>query len=338
MAARNAWLDKACRGSTLDRAEARAAMDHLVSGEADPAQIAGLLCAIEARGVRAEELTGFAQSLRSHALTVKIERTPLIDTCGTGGDGLQTFNISTAAAFVAAGAGVGVAKHGNRSVSSKCGSADVLEALGVPVEGDLESVRASLEETGFGFFFAPKFHPAVRHVSGVRKALGVRTVFNLLGPMVNPAPIRRQVVGIYSEPLLETYASVLLALGLERAMVVRGEDGMDELSLCGRTVVCHAEAGRPVRKEILSPEDAGLRRASADSLRGSDAAGNAKLLVEVLEGRSGPLLDATLYNAGAAVWIAGLAEDLKEGVASARASVSSGRARGILEKLRGKKP
>ena len=326
------WLDKACRGEALDRASARAAMDHLVSGTADAARTSAFLLAVEARGVQAEELTGFAQSLRAHAVTVSVLRRPLIDTCGTGGDGLHTFNISTAAAFVAAGAGAAVAKHGNRSVSSKCGSADVLEALGVPIEGEGETVRAALEKTGFGFFFAPKFHPAVRHVSAVRKALRVRTVFNLLGPMVNPALVRRQVVGIYSEALLETYAAVLLELGLERALVVRGEDGMDELSLSGRTVVCEVEAGRPIRKMFLTPEEAGLKRADIETLRGGDAAVNARLLLQVLEGRPGPLLDATLYNAGAAVWIAGLAEDLRAGVEAARRSVASGRAQGVLER------
>lgn len=327
------WLDKACRGEALDLASARAAMDHLVSGAADAAQMSAFLLAIEARGVQPAELTGFALSLRAHAVTVSVARRPLIDTCGTGGDGLHTFNISTAAAFVAAGAGAAVAKHGNRSVSSKCGSADVLEALGVPVEAEAEAVRAALEETGFGFFFAPKFHPAVGHVSAVRKALGVRTVFNLLGPMVNPALVPRQVVGIYSEALLETYAAVLLELGLERALVVRGEDGMDELSLSGRTVVCHVEKGRPIGRTFLTPEDAGLKRADIETLRGGDAAVNARLLLQVLEGRPGPRLDATLYNAGAAVWIAGLAPDLRGGVEAARQSVASGRARGVLERV-----
>jgi len=338
------WLEKVRGGERLGRPGARAAMDHLVSGETEAASISAFLLAIEARGVDASELAGFAESLRAQAVTVEVAREPLIDTCGTGGDGLHTFNISTAAAFVAAGAGAAAAKHGNRASSSRCGSADVLEALGVLVEDEPESVARSVEETGFGFFYAPRYHPAMRHVSAVRKALKVRTVFNLLGPLVNPALVRRQVVGIYDGSLLEIYARVLLDLGAESVMVVRGEDGMDELSLTGRTVVCRAERGKEIRSELLSPEDAGLMRASAGALRGGDAAQNAGLFIEVLEGRPGPMLDATLYNAGAAILVAGLARTIKEGVAAARESVASGRARKVLENLRrrkgaaGKKP
>ena len=331
------WLEAVCRGKRLDRKEAGAAMDILVSGQAQDAQTAAFLGAIESRGVNREELIGFAQILRQRAVTVAISRESLIDTCGTGGDGLHTFNLSTAAAFVAAGAGAAVAKHGNRSVSSQCGSADVLEALGVAIEDDPPAVQKSVEEIGFGFFFAPRFHPAVRHVSAVRRALGVRTVFNLLGPLINPALVRRQVVGLYDGSLLETYAEVLLDLGVERAMVVRGEDGMDELTLTGRTFICHAQRQKGVWTEIISPEDVNLNRVMPEALRGGTAADNARLLTEVLEGRPGPLLDATLYNAAAAIMVAGLADSLKDGVALARESIRSGRARKVLEDLRRKR-
>jgi anthranilate phosphoribosyltransferase len=325
------------RGGPLDRERAREILALLLSGAEAEAEIRALLLAVNERGVDEQALFGFAEGLREKAVNVRVDREPLVDTCGTGGDGLQTFNISTAAALVAAGAGLAVAKHGNRSVSSRSGSADVLEALGVPVAEPPEAVRASIEELGFGFFFAPRYHPAMKHVGPARKALGVRTFFNLLGPLANPALVRRQVVGVYDPELLETYARVLLRLGAQRVLVVRGEDGMDELSLAAPTRICSAEAGGAVRVETVSPEDAGLLRCAPAALRGGDAVENARELEALLGGRPGPLLDAVLLNAAAAFLVAGLAADLREGVAQARASVASGRAMAVLEGLRARR-
>ncbi len=330
-----ACIGEICRRGTLGREGARAAMDRLVSGEVSEIQAAALLGALEARGVDEDELVGFAESLREHAIGIEIGRGPLVDTCGTGGDRLGTFNFSTAAALVAAGAGAAVAKHGNRAVSSRSGSADVLEALGVAADAPPETVRRAVEETGFGFLFAPRFHPAMRHVAPVRRALGVRTVFNLLGPLANPANVTRQVVGVPDVDLVPVFARVLLALGAERAMVVHGEDGMDELSPAAPTCVAHVHAGRGISAETVTPEDAGLARSVPGALLGGDAAHNARLLEGVLEGEDGPLADGTVLNAAAALVVAGRASTIRDGVAQARESIRSGRALGVLGKLRG---
>ena len=321
-------------GGRLGRARAGEAMAAMVSGSAAESSVKALLLALNARGHDADEIAGFAEGMRRAALAVSVRRRPLIDTCGTGGDGLHTVNISTTAAFIAAGAGAAVAKHGNRSVSSRCGSADVLEALGVPVGLSPADAARSVEETGFAFFFAPVFHPAMKHVGPIRRALGVRTVFNLLGPLANPAGVKRQVIGVYDESLLEIYAETVARLGAERALIVRGEDGMDELSLSGRTFAVRVEGGRALGREELVPEDVGLRRRPAEELRGGDAAFNARALEAVLRNEPGAALDAALYNAGAALWAAGLASDIREGVLASRESVSSGRALGVLESQR----
>lgn len=324
------------KGGTLDRAGAREAMFHLVSEATPDADITAFLNALRGRAPHEEELVGFATALREKAVRVPTKRTPLVDTCGTGGDGLHTFNLSTAAAFAAAGAGAAVAKHGNRSVSSRSGSADVLEALGAPIDVGPEAAARALETTGFAFLMAPRYHPAMKRVGPVRKSMGVRTVFNLLGPMVNPALVTRQVVGIYDPSLLETYAKVLLALGAERVMVVHSEDGMDELSLAVRTRVCHGSA-KGLSLEWVSPEDAGVTRSPLETLKGGDARENAAMMERVLSGEKGPLADGTALNAGAALVVAGLAGDLKEGVALARKSLGSGAAKNVLERLRGEK-
>jgi len=334
MSGLNDYTERLKSGGSLGHIEARSLMDILVSGDADTNAIKELLLALNTKTRSVEEISGFAEGMREAGIRVAIRREPVVDTCGTGGDGLQTFNISTTAAFVTAGAGVAVAKHGNRSVSSKCGSADVLEALGVAIDATPFEVRASIEEVGFGFFFAPKFHPAMKHVGAARRELGVRTVFNLLGPLGNPARVRRQVVGIYDGALLETYARVLLRLGAERVLVVRGEDGMDEFSLSAPTRVCHVDADRGIWQETVEPEDAGLKSCAPMDLAGGDAVHNARLLEEILGGAPGPRLDATLYNAAGALIAAGVAKNYKEGVALARISVSSGKARGVLDDLR----
>ncbi|MBI4352015.1 MAG: anthranilate phosphoribosyltransferase [Elusimicrobia bacterium] len=328
------FLDKALSGEPLGRAGAREAMGFLISGELEPAQIAGFLKAVGPGQLGAGELAGFAETMRAHAVSLSIDRRPLVDTCGTGGDGLGTFNFSTAAALVVAGAGVAVAKHGNRAVSSRSGSADVLEALGIAVDLEPEATRESIEQDGFGFLFAQRYHPAMRHVAPVRKALGIRTVFNLLGPLANPAPVKRQVIGLYDRNLMEIYTETLLLLGAERVMVVRGEDGMDEFTLTGATLVCHGDQAGGVRTERITPEDAGLKRAEPGSLTGGDAAANAGTLIAVLEGAEGPIPDGTCFNAAAALLVAGTVSTLKDGVAAARESISSGRARAVLEKLR----
>ncbi|MEK7657122.1 MAG: anthranilate phosphoribosyltransferase, partial [Elusimicrobiota bacterium] len=312
---------------------ARGAMDLIMSGEAGDIPTAAFLGALGPRALGAQELAGFARSLLSRAVRVDLAKTSLVDTCGTGGDGLGSFNFSTAAALAAAGAGAAVAKHGNRAVSSRSGSADVLEALGVSVDVPPETALRCSRETGFAFLFAPRYHPAMKSVAPLRKALGVRTVFNLLGPLVNPAGVRRQVVGVYHLDLLKTYAEVLRELGAERALVVRGSDGMDELTLTGPTSVWHLERGG-LREETVSPEDAGLCRADPSSLRGGDAAENARLMEEVLEGKPGPFLEGTLFNAAAALIAAGLAPGWKDGVALARESIRSGKAMAVLSGLR----
>jgi anthranilate phosphoribosyltransferase len=332
MADFNACLEIIKRRGSLGREGAREAMGFLVSGEAADAQITAFLEAVNKRGVIAEELVGFAEVMRGYAVKVSAPDGAM-DTCGTGGDGLQSFNFSTAAAMVAAGAGAKAAKHGNRSVSSKSGSADLLEAAGVAVDAPADMVTRSIEETGFGFMFAPRYHPAMKHVAAARKAMGVRTVFNLIGPLCNPAFVKRQVVGIYDEAMAETYAHVFASLGSWRVMVVHGEDGMDEMTLAGATNVIHVEDGRVTRREVIYPEDVGLKRTRSAMLKGSEASENARLLDTVLQGTPGPLLDGTLYNAGAALLVAGLAGTLHEGVAMARESVFSGRAHGVLWKL-----
>ncbi len=328
-------LETVFEKKSLGREGAREAMAFLISGEATDAQIGAFLGAMRTKGATAEELAGFVEGMRRAAVKLEVSREPLIDTCGTGGDGTGSFNFSTAAALVAAGAGVAVAKHGNRAVSSRSGSADVLEALGVPLDLSAEQAREAIERHGFAFLFAPLYHPAMKHVGKARKELGVRTVFNLLGPLANPAGVRRQVVGIYDAAFAETYARVLGLLGAEVALVVHGEDGMDELTLSGKTSIHRLEGGK-ISHEEVSPEDVGLARAPAEAMRGGSAQENAKKLEAVLRGEEkGPLRDGTLLNAAAALCVAGVAKTLKEGVEAARKSIDSGGAARVLEALRG---
>lgn len=324
-------LESVFKGQTLSRAAAYDAMNAMMAGESSPVRVAAFLGALQSRSPAADELVGFAQAMRDNAVHIKPQRSPLLDTCGTGGDGSQSFNFSTAAALVIAGAGVAVAKHGNRAVSSRSGSADVLEALGVPIDLAPDECRESIERTGFGFLFAPHYHPAMKALAPVRREIGVRTVFNLLGPLVNPAGVDFQVAGCYDASLIETYAQVLVALGCKRAIVVHAEDGMDELSVAGATRVCHAEAGGATRIETILPEEVGLPRASGAALRGSTAVANARAIEELLDGRTGPVLDGTLLNAAAGLMLTGVASGWKEAVEAARESISSGAARRVLE-------
>jgi anthranilate phosphoribosyltransferase len=322
----------AMEGVDLTRAQAAAAMDSMLDGGAPVAQVAALLVALRIKGETPDEIAGAAQALRDRAARVEVSQERLIDTCGTGGDSSHTFNISTAAAFVAAAGGARVAKHGNRAVSSKCGSADVLAALGVEVELSPVAVAACIDECGIGFLFAPRHHAAMRHVAPVRKDLGLRTLFNLLGPLANPAGARRQLLGVYAAPLVPVLARTLLELGCDRAFVVHGEGGLDEISPAGATLVCEVRGGT-VRQFELLPEDAGIARAPLEGLRGGDVRQNAEMLRGVLRGESGPRRAATVLNGGAALAAAGVCETIADGVRLAERAIDSGAALDRLERL-----
>ena len=325
-------LRLAVAGKDLTRAQAAEAIDQMLDGGAPLAQISGFLVALRMKGETPEEIAGAAQALRARAQRVNVSTERLIDTCGTGGDGSHTFNISTTAAFVAAGAGARVAKHGNRAVSSSCGSADVLTALGVEIELSPEAVAACIDEAGIGFLFAPRHHAAMRHVAQVRKELGLRTLFNLLGPLANPAGARRQVLGVFAPHLVPIMARTLAELGCDHAFVVHGDGGLDEISTSGHTSVAEVR-GEDVREFELAPEDAGVERAPLSELKGGDADANASMLKAVLAGEQGARRAAVLLNAGAAIAAAGLCETIAEGVIRARVSIDSGAAADRLERL-----
>ena len=319
-------------GHDLSRAEARSVMNVVMEGEATPAQIGGLLVGLRAKGETVDEITGFAEALREHVVPVSPTRTPLVDVVGTGGDGAHTFNISTAAALVAAAAGAAVAKHGNRAASSACGSADVLEALGFALELPPERIAASIDEHGFGFMFARAHHPAMRHAAPVRQELGTRTVFNVLGPLANPAGARDGVFGVYAPGLARTYAEALAGLGARRALVVHGAGGVDELTPSGPSLVVEVRDGR-IEEWQLDPASLGFERSDAAELRGGDATANAATIRRVLAGERGARRDAVVLNAGAALLAAGVADDLRDGVAAAAAAIDDGAADATLERL-----
>ncbi|CAN5314120.1 anthranilate phosphoribosyltransferase [soil metagenome] len=317
-------------GRTLNEEQAFTFMRACLNGEPTPAQVAAALTALRVRGETTEEITAFARAMRCAALTFD-PGFEVIDTCGTGGDGFHTFNISTAAAFVAAGAGAKVAKHGSRALSSRSGSSDVLSALGVRVEARPDQAREALEQAGVCFLFAPAFNPAMRHVTPIRAELGFRTVFNLLGPLANPAGAKRQLVGVYDPARVEPLARVLGALGADHAWVVHGS-GLDEITTTGATTVAAWKQGR-LERFTLSPSDVGLPVVDASALRGGEPAENADALKAMLDGRSGPYADIVLFNAAASLVIADLATDLPQGMALARESVASGQARAALDRL-----
>ncbi|MCS6861148.1 MAG: anthranilate phosphoribosyltransferase [Abditibacteriales bacterium] len=326
-------LQKIIDHHPLTEPEAHDAMQRIMAGEATAVQIAALLVALRMKGETVEEITGFARAMRAAAVKVEARSRPLVDTCGTGGDGSHTFNISTAAAFLAAGAGVKVAKHGNRAASSQCGSADVLEALGVNINLSPEQVARCIDEIGIGFLFARTFHPAMRHAAPVRSELGVRTVFNLLGPLTNPAGATRQVMGVFDARWVEPIAHVLKNLGAERAFVVHGAGGLDEISTLGETQV--AEVGpEGILSYTIAPEDFGIARAAPADLRGGAPPQNAAMILECLSAAPSPRRDIALLNAAAAIVVAGLAKDLREGLERARHAADSGAAREKLEALR----
>jgi len=307
-----------------------------MEGVVDDAQIAAFVMALRMKGETPDEIAGCALALRSRGQTIAPaarQARSLVDTCGTGGDALGTINVSTLSALVAAGAGLPVAKHGNRSVSSLCGSADLLEALGLPIDLPPDDVKACLDRTGLAFLYAPRFHPALRHAAAARRSLGMRTIFNLLGPLSNPAGARRQLLGVYDASRLRAMASVLRMLGARRALLVHGHDGMDELTVTGPTAVVELKDGT-IRSKTWTPEMAGLRRWRLAALQGGDPERNAVAALSVLEGGPGAARDVTLLNAGAALLVGGAASTLKEGVALARESIDSGRARAKLEEVR----
>jgi anthranilate phosphoribosyltransferase len=319
-------------GRDLSQEDAREVMNSIMAGGATPAQIGAFLVALRMKGETADEIAGCAEAMREHVLVVRPARTDLVDTAGTGGDGARTFNISTAAALVAAAAGAGVAKHGNRAVSSSSGSADVLEALGFNLELPPETIARSIDELGFGFLFAPTHHPAMRHAAPVRRELATRTVFNVLGPLTNPAGARAQVVGVYAPELVPTIADVLARLGAERAFVVHGAAGVDELSPAGPNLVCEVANGQVRRREI-DPLDLGIDRCAPEELGGGDPADNAETIRSIFSGAEGGKRDAVLLNAAGAIAAGGLARDLGEGVGLAREAIDSGAAGERLEAL-----
>lgn len=320
------------RGGRLTADEAEAAIDQIMTGQATSAQIAGFAIALAVRGETANEVAGCARAMRRHATRVAVSRADAVDNCGTGGDGLGTFNISTTAAFVAAGAGCAVAKHGNRAASSRCGSAEVLEAAGVSLAATPEVVGRAVDEVGIGFLFAPQLHSALRHAAAPRKELGVRTVFNLLGPLANPAGVRRQVIGVARPEHLDLVAQALVQLGVDHALVLHGAGGADELTLAGENQMREVH-GEEVRPRTLDATSLGLDRRGNDALLGGDAPENAQILRAVLGGAQGPHRDVVLLNAAATIYVSGRSESLEEGLHLAVRSIDSGAAQEKLQAL-----
>ncbi|OGC11694.1 anthranilate phosphoribosyltransferase [candidate division WOR-1 bacterium RIFOXYA12_FULL_52_29] len=326
-------IRKVVEGHNLTREEAGIAMDTIMRGDATPSQIAAFITALHTKGESVDEITGFAEKMREHAIKIFPRSDNLVDTCGTGGDHAGTFNISTIAAFIAAGAGVAVAKHGNRSITSRCGSADLLEALGIKVDIEPKLVEECINQVGIGFIFAPNFHKAMRFAAPTRREIGISTVFNILGPLSNPANASVQVLGVFHEELTEVMAAVLKNLGTKRALVVHGNDGLDELSVCEKTRVTELHGG-DLKTYFVKPEDFGILRVGAEELRGGDAAANAEIAIRLLNNEEkGAKREIVLLNAGAAIYVGGLAGGLKEGIDKAAESLASGAAINKLEEL-----
>jgi anthranilate phosphoribosyltransferase len=338
-----AAIAKVVNHEDLSQAEMETVMNEIMSGEA---QIGAFITALRMKGETVDEIVGAARVMREKATRIKVIDTALsldrdeinidsetiLDTCGTGGDGTNTFNVSTATAFVAAGGGVKVAKHGNRAVSSQCGSADVLESLGVKLDLSPQDIEKCIREVGIGFLFAPLFHGAMKYAAGPRKEIGLRTIFNILGPLTNPAGATAQVLGVYSPDLTEKLAQVLGKLGSKEAFVVCGEGTFDEISICSPTRISHLKDGN-VRTFQITPEDYGFKRAALDSIKGGDARENARIIRDILNGQEGARKDMVLLNAGAALVAAGFDQDLKDGIKRAREVIDSGKAREKLEQL-----
>jgi anthranilate phosphoribosyltransferase len=326
-------LNKLVTGTSLTEQEAADVMNGIMDGQATHAQVGALLSSLRTKRESVEELVGFARVMREKSIKVVARRRPLIDTCGTGGDGGETFNISTTAAFVVAAAGVAVAKHGNRAVSSRCGSADVLEALGVKLELTAEQVGQCIDEVGLGFMFAPSHHPAMKNVADVRREIGIRTVFNLLGPLTNPAGATRQLIGVFDPELTEKIAEVLGRLGCERAMVVHGLAGVDEISSVGPTRISHLMQGR-VSTETRIPAEFFLVPSNLPDIRcGESVAENAEILKAVLQGEKGPRRDVVSVNAAAGLIVAGVAQTWRDAIVQSHFMIDSKRAYGVLQRL-----
>jgi anthranilate phosphoribosyltransferase len=326
-----ALIGKVATGAALTREEAASAFDVMMAGEATPSQMGALLMGLRVRGETVDEITGAVTTMRARML--KVEAPPdAIDVVGTGGDASGSYNISTCAAFIVAGAGVPIAKHGNRALSSRAGAADVLTALGVRIDLAPDVISRCIKEAGIGFMFAPAHHPAMKHVGPTRVELATRTIFNLLGPLSNPAGVKRQMVGVFSRQWIEPLAHVLKNLGSERAYIVHGSDGLDEITTTGPTSVAALEDGA-VKTFDIAPEEVGLPKAKAEALRGGDAQSNAAALLAVLKGTKGPFRDIAVFNAAAALLVAGRAKTLKEGVSLARKSLETGEAEGRLDRL-----
>jgi len=324
-------IGKVATGAELTVQESASAFDRMMSGEATPSQMGALLMGLRVRGETVDEITGAVTTMRAKMLAVAAPQ-DAIDVVGTGGDASGSYNISTCAAFIVAGAGVPVAKHGNRALSSRSGAADVLSALGVRIDIGPEAIAHCISQAGIGFMFAPLHHPAMKHVGPTRVELGTRTIFNLLGPLSNPAGVKRQMVGVFSPHWVEPLAKVLGRLGSERAMVVHGSDGLDEITTAGPTSVASLENGA-VRTFEISPEDVGLPKADPKRLLGGDAEANAAALLSVLKGEKSAYRDVAMFNAAAALVVAGRAKDLPDGMALARTSIDSGEAEGRLDRL-----
>jgi len=318
-------------GNSLAADDAAQVMEEIMQGEATPAQFGAFVTALRLKGETVDEIVGLARTMRARSVKVITEGL-VVDTCGTGGDGSHTFNISTTAAFVAAGAGLMVAKHGNRAMSSQCGSADVLEALGIKIELTAEQVQRCLQEIGIGFMFAPAFHPAMKYAAVPRREIGIRTVFNILGPLTNPAGAKAQVLGVADDSLVEKMALALQNLGCDHALVVHGEDGLDEITVSGKTHICELKGGNIVNYTI-SPEKIGLKQAGSASLKGGSAKENAKLLRNILSGAQGPQRDAVLMNAAAVLLAGDKVQTLQKGVELSQKTIDSGLALDKLEKL-----
>ena len=326
-------IKKVVAGHNLTREEAALTMDTIMRGDATPSQIAALITALHTKGESIEEITGMAEKMREHATTIFPHTPNLVDTCGTGGDHSGTFNISTVSALVAAGAGVPIAKHGNRSISSRCGSADLLEGLGVKVDIEPKMVQECIDAVGFGFIFAPNFHKAMRFAAPTRKEIGISTVFNILGPLTNPANASAQVLGVFHEDLTEIMASVLKNLGCKKALVVHGSDGLDEISICEKTRVTELVEGQ-IATYYIKPEDLGFIRYNKGEIVGGAVAENVEIAIRILENEEKEARrDVVLINAAAAIVVGGFARDLKEGIALAEHSLASGAANNKLKEL-----
>lgn len=326
-------IAKVVEGKNLSEKEMVSVIEEIMGGQATPAQVASFITALRMKGETVEEIAGAAKVMRQKATRINAENFVVVDTCGTGGDRSKTFNISTTAAFVVAGCGIAVAKHGNRSVSSGCGSADVLQALGINIELRPAEVEECLKKVGIGFLFAPLFHEAMKYALGPRREIGIRTIFNILGPLTNPANARAQVLGVYDPALTSIMAKVLGRLGSTHAFVVHGSDGLDEITITGETEVSEWNKGR-VRNYKIKPQDFGIKKGRLKDLLGGGPEKNAKIMVDILEGKKGPKRDIVLLNAAAAIVAGGEAKGFKEGIKLAEKSIDSGAARRKLEALR----